>query len=104
MNSLDELYKEMSAEPVEESAPKPRNVRKTHFSLEKTHSYIQEQIASSEPYLQWTNETLFKDRARLYALCFQYLKTHDEPSLISALRWATGKRVHVRALFKVLLK
>lgn len=102
MNLNDSIFNDL--EEQENLIPRPRYEKKLHYSLEKTYSWIQEEIAKSEPFLNWTSDTYFKDRQRLYAMCFAYLKRKDEPSLISALRWATSKRVHVRALMKVLNK
>ncbi len=96
-----EIYDDMEAE--DSLSPRPRGVeRKLHYSLAKTSNWIQEEIANAEPFLSWDNKSYFSDRQRLYALSFAYKNRMGEPSLISAIRWAKEKHVHVRALMKIL--
>lgn len=102
MNNLEEIHNELEVE--EELIPKARFNKRRHFSLEKTTSHFQEQIAETEPYLKWDNKSYFKDRARLYAVAFNRRMRKDEPSVISILRWAKEKGCHIKGLISVLLK
>ena len=90
----------------EESAglPRPRKEVKEYFSLEKTHTPIQLMLAEHEKYFSWTNKTLIKDRIAYYALAHKVLKEKGESSLKGILDWCKIKKVHIRAVIKVLAK
>lgn len=102
MTGLEEINNELEYE--EELVPKVRVSPKFHYSLEKTHSYFQEQIALVEPKLHWNNKDYFKDRARLYASAWNCRLRKGESSAVSILNWAREKQPHVRALISVLDK
>lgn len=94
-----------SLEESESLIPRQRKLEpEKHYSLDKTHSYQQELIANTEPFLKWDNNTYFNDRKRLYALGMAVLSKKGESSLVSILRWCKDRRVHVRACLKVLTK
>lgn len=102
---MDELHNAIfnNYEEEEDLVPRQRKPEpKKHYSLEKTHSYQQELIANTEPFLKWDNNTYFNDRKRLYALGIAVLNKKGESSLVSVLRWCKDRRVHVRACLKVL--
>lgn len=101
-----EILDAISQEPdPEDLIPRQRKPEpKKHYSLEKTHSHIQQVLADMETSFKWSNETLEKDRQRYYALAMGVLKNRGEPSLMSALTWCRDRNVHIRAVHKVLNK
>jgi hypothetical protein len=84
--------------------PRPRQVRKEYFSLEKTHSPTQLMLAELEKEFLWDNKTLIKDRNAYYALTNKYLKENGMIKLSGLLTWSKTRHIHIRALLKLLAK
>ena|SRR3990167_8915012 len=84
-------------------APRKQNTRE-YFSLEKTYTPIQLMLAEHEKFFSWTNSNVMKDRTAYYALAHKVLKEKGESSLKGILDWCKAKRVHIRAVIKILAK